>query len=217
MIDIERFAELLLLLLGLEETCEDGRRYNWFVYGDDDQDRGRFTWNEVNLLKEAANRCTLLSITPGDSCDVEEVGTTFRQCLEDNSEVCALADLYKVLLLEYNDAKRIYEEYKRWMATLSKPRLKQVGNGYKDALKQSRETARKSMNDADDALNTFCHYVVDVLADIVHSLEAEKKANIAQGLSGHASIGQYEPPTYEHACVFWMCQPVLVKLTLALE
>ena len=216
MSDFERIVQMLLLLLGLEDTCEDGKRYNWFMYGDDDQDRTRFTQDEVNLLEEAANRCTLLSITPGDLCDVDDVGTAFRQCLEESSEVCALADKHKVHSLEYDDAKRIYEEYKQWMATLSKPRLKQVGNGYKDALKQSRETARDSMNDADDALNTFCHYVVDVLADIVHSLEAEKKANIAQGLSGHASIGQYEPPTYEHARVFWMCQPVLVKLTLAL-
>jgi hypothetical protein len=72
------------------------------------------------------------------------------------------------------------------------------------------------MNNTYDALNTLCDDAVDVLVDIVRSLEAEKKENIAQGLSGHACIGQYKPPTYEHARVFWMCQPVLVKLTLAL-
>ena len=215
MYDFERIVQMLLL--GLEETCEDGSLYNWFMYGDDDQDRRRFTQDKVNRLKEAANRCTLLGIIPGDLRDVDKVGATFKQCLEDNSEVCALADWYEVLLLEYNDAKRIYEEYKQWMATLSKLRLKQVGNDNKDALKQSRETARDAMNKADDALNTFCDDVVYVLADIVHSLEAKKKANIAQGFSGHASIGQYEPPTYKHARVFWMFREVLVKLTLALE
>ena len=209
----ERYVQTLLLSLELEETCEDGIRYNWIMYGDDNQDRTRITQDEVNLLKEAADRCTLLGIIPGNSCDVDDVGTAFRQCLEESSEVRVLVDKHKVHSLEYDDAKRAYDEYKQRMATLSKPQLKQVGNGNKDALKQSRETARDAMNKADDATSTFCCYVVEVLVDIVRSLEAEKKAI---GLSGHASIGQYEPPTYEHARVFWMCRPVLVKLKLAL-
>jgi hypothetical protein len=217
MIDVERITNRLLWLVGLEETCKAGRQYYDWKHGNDDQDRNRFTQNEVNLMKEEADRCTRLSIIPGDLGDVYEVGATFKQCLEDNSEVYALADRYKVLLLKYNNTKRSYKEHKQLMKTLTQPRLKQLGNGSRVALKQSKETAFVAMNVAGDALNTFCDDAVEMLTDIVYSLEEQKKAKIAQRLSGHASIGQYEPPTYEHACVFWMCQPVLVKLTLALE
>ena len=166
---------------------------------------------DIAELERAFIKCTLLGINLEDSDAINNLDALFRHYLTQDVIVIQLQALHSIKTDAYNQASRKCEEH---VNASSQKYLNEQYYIAKKALQKKRECARDEMKEAAQKLHMYCHDKTRMFDDIAISLEEAKKVKIAQGLIGCDSISEYEPPTYEHAEVYWVFREVLVKLTL---
>ena len=166
----------------------------------------------MDELEQAVNRCKLLSINPRDCAAINNLDDIVGQCLARDVIVIHLQALRSTTMDAYNKAREECEKHVKASSHL--PHRDEQYYIAKKALQQERERACNEMSKVAEKRISYCHEKSRMFDDIAQLLEEAKKVKIAQGLSGCDSISEYEPPTYEHAEVYWMFHEVLVKLTL---
>ena len=170
------------------------------------------SYERMDEMEQAVFRCNLLGINPRDHVVIHDLDIIVGQCLALNVNVIQLQALHSTTTNAYNKAREECEKHVKASSHL--PHRDEKYHTDKKALQQKRERARDVMNKVAHELHIYCLDKSRMFDDIAISLEEAKKVKIAQGLNGCDSISEYEPPTYEHAEIYYMFLPVLAKLTL---